>query len=153
MFKKRGCLIASILQDQSRCNVPRFKKYANLDGFSTGVDKVAGGEKSAFVRLAKGAFYGRIGDEVFRRQTLGNPCFSDNISCCNRGLTGFILSYVLPVCEKLRKFCSDTVRILPDYFSRRRRKIFPENFKKKFPFNNSQGMFLPLFHAAVSVSF
>jgi hypothetical protein len=58
MFKKRGRLNASILQGQFRFNVPRFKKYAFLEGFSLGVDTVSGGEKSAFVRLANGAFYG-----------------------------------------------------------------------------------------------
>jgi hypothetical protein len=58
MSKKRGRLIASILQGQYRWKVPRFKKYAFLEGFSIGVDIGAGGEKSAFVRLANGAFYG-----------------------------------------------------------------------------------------------
>jgi hypothetical protein len=58
MFKKRGRLNASILQGLFRCNIPHFKKYVFSEGFSMGVDTGAGGEKSAFVRLANGAFYG-----------------------------------------------------------------------------------------------
>ena len=58
MDKKRGRLIASILQVQYRQNLLCFKKYAISGGFFTGVDTIAGGEKNAFVRLANGAFYG-----------------------------------------------------------------------------------------------